>query len=488
MELDIHSFVAKHGLFQQGDSLLLAISGGVDSMALLHWFIQQREAQSLTLRVIHVNHQLRGEESERDQQHVEEMCRQWNVPCSSVRVDVVTYAREKRISKQVAARECRYQAFEQIAKQYDISIIATAHHADDQVETVLMRLIRGAGIQGLSGIPSLRRTNAYMIIRPFLKVAKKQLESYCQVHDIPYQFDQSNSMDDYTRNYVRHHVTPLLTELNPQLHEAIGDMTELLREENDWLTQEAKKYADQIIETKDAQQVTLNLSTFRHIPLPLQRRAILLILNCLSEPGSQWSKTHIDQLLELCIQEQGRKELHLPHSILVQKEYTNLTIGKRDAVQKHQVSSYYIRLPSEGELDVPELSLKIRVEAYRTALEDIQQQGKSVGKTVPDLPSEWRSLQSGQRYRAQFDLQQISLPLILRNRQPGDKIQPLGMKGHKKVKDIFIDAKIPQKERQRWPLIADQLDILWIPGIKRADRSKVNQKTEQCVVVTVEKL
>lgn len=486
MELDIHNFLKKHHMIQAGDALLIAVSGGPDSMALLHWLVKQREKLNLKLRVIHVNHQLRGDAADADQEYVEGMCQQWEVACTSVVMDVEAYAKENRMSKQAAARACRYQAFKQTAERYGLRKVAMAHHADDQVETVLMRMIRGAGLQGLSGIPPYRAAEGFVIVRPFLELSRKTIEEYCHYYQIEPREDQSNLTDDYTRNYLRHHVTPLLAQLNPKLQMAIGEMSDVLREENDWLEQEAKKYVQQVMELKKRHKITINLSKFRHIPLPLQRRAILLILNCLPETDTDWSKKHIDQLLRVCIQENGNKELHLPYKILARKEYTTLTLIKRESEGEHRPAQQYIslRLPNEGELEVPEMSLRVtirRQQGFALDLDTLEpDEAKHVSETTFDQDA-------SKHYTAYFDTEQLELPLTIRNRRTGDKFQPLGMKGHKKVKDIFIDAKIPLRERHTWPLITDQTEILWIPGIKRGNRSKVDQNTKQWTIITVEK-
>lgn len=474
MELNILDDIEKNQLIQAGDRLLVAVSGGPDSMALLHWLWQQRSKLHITVRAIHLNHQFRGAEAVEDQNYVEETCLAWGVPCSSKAMNVSLYAKEHKLSKQVAARECRYHYFEQVAQELGYNKLCLAHHSDDQLETVIMRFIRGAGLRGLSGIPTVRQTDSVQIIRPFMTLRKDQIEAYCQAQHIQPRLDQSNLNDDYTRNKIRHHIVPQLLELNPQLHQVIHEMTDTLSTEDRFLDDLAKNYLDEVIESKALHKITINLSFFREVPLALQRRLILLLLSYLPTKRSDWNKIHIEQLLNLMSNNKGTKQLHLPNGVKALREYEYLYLSlDNEGRRLDECIDYQENLPEEGELRLLHASYRILITT------------KSLSEA---RRAEEQENQTESMYSASFDIEQLSFPLAVRNRRAGDQIQPLGMDGNKKVKDIFIDKKVPLLERNEWPLIVDQEAIIWIPGLKRANRGKITEKTKKRLTVIVEKM
>jgi tRNA(Ile)-lysidine synthase len=475
MELKILEEIHKHQMIQAGDRLLVAVSGGPDSMALLHWLWQQRRKLHITVRAIHLNHQFRGSEADEDQNYVEETCLAWGIPCSSTAIDVSHYAKEHKLSKQVAARECRYKYFEQVAQELGYNKLCLAHHSDDQLETVVMRFIRGAGLGGLSGIPAVRQTESVQIIRPFMTVRKDHIEAYCQAQQIHPRLDQSNLRDDYTRNKIRHHIVPQLLELNPQLHQVIHEMTDTLSTEDRFLDELAKNYIDSVIESNELHKLTINLRFFQEVPLALQRRLILLLLSYLPAKRSDWNKIHIEQMLSLMNNNKGTKQLHLPNGVRVTREYDYLylSLDNEESNRSDECMAYLEYLPEEGEFILLPASYRISIMTH--ALPEAWGAGEHENKSLPT-------------YRASFDVDQLSFPLAVRNRRAGDQIQPLGMDGNKKVKDIFIDKKVPLSERSEWPLIVDQEAIIWIPGLKRANRGKVTEKTKRRLTVIVEKM
>jgi tRNA(Ile)-lysidine synthase len=477
MEQSIHKLIQRASLLQKKDRVLVAVSGGPDSMALLHWLIAHQGLWELELMAVHLNHGFRGAEADADQVYVETVCASWDVPCLTKKLDVNRYAKENQLSKQVAARECRYSFFDEVAEGYHMNKLAMAHHGDDQIETVLMRLVRGAGLSGLSGIPVQRQTSQYTIIRPLMGVSKAQVEEYCRQMKIEPRLDQSNLKDDYIRNKLRHHVLPYLQELNPNIHQVIHEVTETLREEDSFLEDLAEKSLKQVIESESWNRISMNLPIFQTIALPLQRRVILLILNYLIQSHSHWSKVHIDLIIQLIRTEYGSKQIHLPHGITVVREYDHVYILK-DYMPSHQKDSYEYVIDKEGEIHLADHSIRMMIE--------INERNNSAyhEKRPEKLDKETNGYALRRTDVAHFDAQTVSFPLVLRTRKPGDRIQPLGMEGYKKVKDIFIDEKVPPIERTQWPLLADQEGILWIPGLKRANRGKVVEATTEIMTIS----
>jgi len=471
MEQNVLNEVIDLRLLEEGDRVLVGVSGGPDSMALLHWLWNQRHRWGLQITAVHVNHQLRGEEANQDEEFVYKQCLAWEIPCFLERVDVKRYADEEQLSKQVAARECRYQVYKKLAEKYNITKLALAHHGEDQIETVIMRLMRGAGLGGLSGISPKRQDESYTIIRPFMSLSKQEIEEYCSLNQIPYRIDQSNLEDDYTRNWVRHHVMPLLLKANPNLPQVLYESTSILREEDQYLEKVAMEYVKQVIESQSLNKIAINLSFFKEVPLPLQRRVILLILNYLHIKRSSWSKVHIDQILELIQTNKGHKELDLPYQVLVVREYQRLYIMKKDweSTNVHKDVEYEYHLHGVNEYHFTKPLLHLLIVEGEVSLEE---------------EKKWRS-----NYRqvdvATFDTSALCFPLILRNRRKGDCFQPLGMNGHKKVKDIFIDQKIPLPQRQGWPILTDSKGIIWIPGLKKGNRGKVTKDTTDIITILI---
>jgi tRNA(Ile)-lysidine synthase len=475
MELGIRNEIEKHHLLEVGDRVLIGVSGGPDSMALLHWLMTHRHTWNLTIRAVHLNHQFRGQEADLDQAYVEEMCQKWEIPYSSEKINVKQYAKEHKLNKQVAARECRYALFQELASKYEFQKVALAHHGDDQVETVLMRLIRGAGLSGLSGIPTKRIADGYTIIRPLMSISKSRIEEYCQFHGIVPRIDQSNESDDYTRNKIRHHLVPSLIELNPNLRQVIADMTQLLREEDHYLDEVAQQYVKKVIELESPHTISINLLLFGEIPLPLQRRVVLLILNCLTKIPLDWGKVHIEQILELTRKGNGSKQIHLPHQIVARREYEHLSFfnhAEKGNQEDRSTVLYQHLLPSEGEYHFTNPPIHIKIVRHSNTSSPFQND-----------PQKWNA--GRKQLVATFDSEELTFPLVLRCRIPGDRIQPIGMEGHKKVKDIFIDQKIPSSQRDHWPILADQSGILWITGLKRGSRGKVTDETEDVITIVV---
>lgn len=473
VEQKILELIKKEELIRPKERVLIAVSGGPDSLALLHWLVGIREEWQLNLLAVHLNHQFRGEEADQDEAFVQEICQAWELPCLSKRMDVASFARKRQLGNQEAARICRYQFFEEVAKEYGYPKVALAHHADDQLETVLMRLIRGTGLKGLSGIPILRETEHYTIIRPFLAVTKQEIEDYCKRHQLEPRIDPSNQSDHYTRNYIRHHLIPHIVHLNTNVHQIVTEMTETLRLENEYIESESRRYLSTVLRSQSEDKIAICLSSFLKVPLPLQRRLILLLLSYLPISRSFWNKVHIEAIFNLFHSTNGYKRLHLPEAILVTKEYNHVQISKLDSSEDKKHRDYLEELPACGEYRLTSPSLLVQISIWDR-------------KDVTQAATSFMDEEDKQIHVAWFDAEQLHLPIILRNRRPGDKIQPLGMEGHKKVKDIFIDEKIPHAARQIWPIFTQGDQLIWIPGLKRSNRAKVTKETEKLLKVEIE--
>jgi len=239
--------IREEQLLKSGDKLVVAVSGGPDSMALLHVMYRLSTAQNYSLIVAHVNHKFRGEESAREAETVKAYANELGIPFHGAAIDVPAYVREHGGNTQAAARELRYQFLHEVAGKFHATAIALAHHADDQVETVMMNMLRGASPRGLVGIVMRRLEKNVELIRPFLRIPKERLLQHCQAEEIPFHVDSSNESRKYTRNRIRLDIIPQLLEINPKLPEAVDRMVDILREEDDYLNQLSKEAADRIL-------------------------------------------------------------------------------------------------------------------------------------------------------------------------------------------------------------------------------------------------
>jgi tRNA(Ile)-lysidine synthase len=439
-------FIEQESLLKMGSTVVVGVSGGVDSIALLHYLLSIKHRWNLFIIVAHVNHMFRGKDSEDDFEFVLDLCEEKGILFEGEHIDVPKFAMEHGLTPQVAARQCRYHFFHKIMEKHRAYSLALGHHGDDQMETIMMRLVRGSYITGLSGIPSKRPFGNGMIIRPFLVLTKKELEDYVHKEKLSLRVDPSNFSDKYARNRFRHHVLPALKEENPKAHERFQYVADRLREDNNYLFELAEGFISDAIENKDAKEVTLSINRFLATPIPLQRRGIHLILKYLyQEHISTLSSIHIESFLRFLKAVHPSGKLNFPNGLHIVKSYDRCTLSFLEEPQQQDLSKdyeYVLSVPGKVEVDG---KLSITAEWLN---------GPVTGTGENEII---------------IDPENLFLPLITRNRRAGDRIQLADGLGRKKVKDIFIDQKIPLKERHRWPIVTDKTGtILWIPQLKKA--------------------
>lgn len=451
-----------HRLLERGDGVVIGVSGGPDSMALLHVLLTLRDEYALSLFAVHVHHQLRGAEADADAAFVEGWCRAHGVPCRVERVDVRAHAAARGLGVQAAARELRYEVLRKVAAQEGAGKIALGHHADDQVETVLMRLVRGTGIGGLAGMPVARAEGAATVIRPLLYVRREEIEAYCAAHGVPYRLDASNCSRAYLRNRVRLDVVPLLSALNPRFAEAVCQLAEVARAENAYLEERAREALEAILRRRGADGVILDRRGFARLPLALQRRVVKLILSylCVDEPDRLFE--HVEAVRRLAASDKPAGRHRVTGQWWAETDYDELAFwrGEPHAGDEHDFC-YPLAVP--GHTVVPELGLTIRCRLTNRPLED------------GELSAPW----------AVFDYERLPGPLIVRARRPGDRMTLWGRVGHKKVKDILIDAKVPHRVRRRTPVICAGETILWLPGVRRSAVAPVTAATRRFLYMEV---
>jgi tRNA(Ile)-lysidine synthase len=345
--MKITEFAEKYDMFPREGTVLCALSGGRDSMCLLHILLELAPEYGFSVACAHYNHRLRGGESDRDARFVKEYCARLGIPVYVGSGDVNAFSREKGLSVEEAARELRYAFLEQTADEIGATKIATAHNAEDNAETVLLNLIRGSGLSGLGGIPPVRGR----IIRPLLKTTRAEIESYLEEKGIPHVEDSTNAKDDYSRNRLRHGVLPVLRELNPAFVQNVSRTADLLREDEEFIAGQARDFIQKNLRKK-GESATLPAGLLAELPNPVSARVFKLVA------GSGLSAVHIEALRQLCRSEDPSASLDLP-GMRVIREYDKVVFSppKWEKIRERVIS------PGET-VEIPEAELKIKCEYF----------------------------------------------------------------------------------------------------------------------------
>ncbi len=461
METNLVASVEQRILEQQmiepGDGVVVAVSGGPDSVALLHVLFTLSGRHGWNLHVAHLNHRFRGAESDAEAAYVAELAARWGLPCHIGDIDVPAYIEETSMNSQVAAREKRYDFLFQVAAEQGAKRIAFAHHADDQAETVLMRLLRGTGPSGLVGMPERRREKKVELIRPFLRIYKSELVQYCAHHGIRYCQDSSNESRKYFRNQIRHDVLPMLKQYNEQLPESLNRLTELMRAEDDFMDKEAEQAFRRMVR-KQSNCYSLVRPDFKELHVALQRRLIKLILNCLCMGLDRLDFAVIESMRELILDHQiSNQVFQANEQLYIVREYE--TVRFQSAAPATTPYQYQIDL-SANRLYLPEMNADMEYHVQSVLLETAAQTASAMD--------------------VYLDLDRLQAPLFVRSRSAGDRLEPHGLNGSKKVKDMFIDAKMPFSRRETIPILTDASgQILWIAGFRRSRHALVGPDTQR---------
>ncbi|HEU4963410.1 MAG TPA: tRNA lysidine(34) synthetase TilS [Bacilli bacterium] len=458
--------VRRHNLFAEKETVLVAVSGGVDSMVLLQVMLELREVFDLQLGVVHVEHGLRGDESREDALFVERTAQRLKLPFYKYEADVGALAEEAGLPIQVAARQVRYEFFARVAQEVGAQKVATAHHADDQAETVLMRVLRGTSMRGLAGIPIRREVSdeevTYQVVRPLLEVRRAEIEEAAVRLGVSYREDASNASDKYLRNKIRIRLLPELEQdYNPNVRQSLWQLAENARDDDTFLSKLAMDALGEVVEQKEPFW-RLNAGLLRGMALPLQRRVIALILYYLRGHTIQWEHVHVESVCGLLTNPSPSARVELPARLSAWREYESLCIGEARGDQ----------CPSQQELSFPGSHV---LTDYGIRLDLILSDG-----VAPRPRDAWE---------AQFDADELSRSRIyIRTWGLGDKFRPLGLSGTKLISDLFIDAKVPKHERGQWPLLCVGDSIAWAIGLRRGDVAPVQQGTKRTVTARATKL
>lgn len=445
-ELKVKTFIEEEQLLQQGDHLLIAVSGGVDSMALLHYFIQTQEHWNIQVEAVHVDHMLRGEASAEDRAFVQKYCDANDVYLHDKEIPIPTILAQENGNTQLICRRERYQFFKEVLQKTNANKLVTAHHADDQLESVLMALTKNATMNSMQGIRPQRIFGGKSLIRPFLTVTKSEIGEYLLRKGLDYREDASNSKDTYVRNRFRHHVVPLLEAENPRVTEQVTRFTKQLQEDDTFLMTLAQDVFSQIIIRNNENTYRMEIEAFQLVPLALQRRLILILLNYLyKDSNTIQSYALLTSILKLCDTTAGYAEIHLPEDFLAVRRYGNLTIQKKE--------------PLEG-LASPEKQVISTANGWTTLTNGERLRVVN----LHDLSSELLTDTAQLFY---FNASKLHLPFYVRARRDGDRMLLKGMDQPKRLSRLFIDEKIPLNERNSWPLLISQSDeVVAVIGVR----------------------
>lgn len=435
------------GLWEPGDTVVVAVSGGPDSMALLDMLWRLRERDQLALIAAHVNHGFRPEESEREAATVQQLCLQLDIRYEAAFIDMPAYLAETGKNAQLAAREKRYAFLHEVASRYGAARIALAHHADDQAETVLMRILRGTGTGGLAAIHPRRVHNNVELIRPLLRIRKADLLAYCARKQLPYCVDSSNNKRDYLRNQLRLDVLPMLEQYNAQLVPSLVRLAEISGAEDGWMAAEAQRAFARYVDCGTS-FATLEVSALQGLHVALQRRLIKLILTYISSKQEIASFEQVEAIRQAAGEHASTTwAIDVGGGIRFSREYGTLRFEQAAATAAAGTYAYEIEQGMQ-QVYVAEAGISFEL----AILPGGRPQRGALGKQ-----------------EAFFDLESVAFPLTVRNRRPGDRLAVIGLNGSRKVQDIFVDAKIPPSQRERLPIVCDANGaLLWIPGIRRS--------------------
>ncbi|ASR49691.1 tRNA lysidine(34) synthetase TilS [Paenibacillus kribbensis] len=461
---EVLALARDHSLWSPGDRIVVAVSGGPDSVALLH-ILHEISVIHMPLQLIcaHVHHGFRPEESDAEAEEVRSIARKLEIPFEMIRVDVPVYMKESGKGPQEAARELRYSFLHDTAAKWGAQRIAMAHHGDDQAETVLLHLLRGSGPAGLAGMRLARTEKNVQLIRPLLRMYKADLIEFCRFYSLSYVTDSTNLTSKYRRNAIRMDVLPFLGQYNEQLTPSLNRLAETMAEENDFMEASTLSVYEELVRLDNGRYM-FSIASYRKLPVALQRRLIKLILNYLPSDSDNFDFRKIETVRLRLLQEQPSTwSLDLGGGAVGVREYDQAGLFDRTQGPMGEWCYGLDVLPMSGELELPEAGgvLRWRRISY------------SDGPYPANEEEAW------------FDADELSLPLTIRSRLPGDAMHVMGLNGRKKVKDIFIDGKIPPSLRSVIPIVCDQSGaILWIPGVRRSVHAAVQKHTSSVIYMS----
>ncbi len=426
---NIREYISKHNMLSKGDTVILGLSGGPDSVCLFFVLLALKEEYDLTLKAVHVNHMIRGKDADEDEEYVKSLCEEFQVPLLVEHIDIPSLAKESGRSLEEEARIARYEIFE----REEADKIVIAHNADDNAETVIFHMVRGSGLDGMCGIAPVRGK----IIRPLLGVSKSEIMELLESNDVAYCIDATNSEVDYDRNRIRHNIMPELSQVNDRALEHINEMTERLTEIAGYISLEANG----LLQIAKLDGGKLRKRALATAPKVIAKQALKEYLSSYMPYGKDVSATHIDSVMSL-LNEDGERQVHLPYN-------------------KTLIISYEEMYVLEDENPKGEPTFNYREFDYKMGM-----------KYPTNTYTKW------------FDCDRISDNIVIRTRKEGDFLCIDSDGNRKSIQDYFVDEKIPKHLRDQVPLVCDGSHVMWVVGHRVSEYYKISNDTTRVLEIS----
>ena len=447
--------IIKYNMIRDGDRVVVAVSGGPDSVCLLDILQELEDELGIELVVAHFDHGLRPDEDEAENRFVESLTAALNLPFETKKAD--PGMGQGGASLEERARHARYQFFEEVKAKFSAQKIAIGHNLNDQAETVLMRLLRGSGPSGLAGIPPCREDK---IIRPLIEITRGEIESYLEHKGLTHMTDSSNLQACYLRNKIRLDLLPLLRKYQPRIVERRAGEADIMRNDEAWLAARAKEWVERATETRGDGEIRIPLSSFIILPEALKNRVIRYALKMTGGSLRRVSLRHIENINKMAMGKKPQALVNLPNGIIAKKVYDRLVFTGTNNTRSE---GFCYLLDGPGKFDLAALGHTILLTEMEKA-------------ALPDM--------GASRWCAFLNADHLIYPLMIRNIRPGDKFVPFGMSGHKKLKDFFMDLKIPSEARAQAPILFCRDIPIWVCGFRIDDRFKILPDTKKILKVT----
>jgi len=465
----VEQTITDYKMFEPKDSVLVGVSGGPDSVALLQALITLTPKFDFRLGVAHLNHSLRLQESENDARFVASLAGKFDLPFYIQKVDVRKFQIDNKLSLAEAARQLRYNFYWETASKNDFNKIALGHHCDDNAELILMNLLRGSGPLGIAGIPPKRDD---MIVRPLIRLKRSDIIEFLESKAIKYVSDRSNLDPKYLRNRIRHHLIPLLqTSYNPKIIETLNRLASILSLEEKWVDDIIQPIFNTAVLTEQENKLGLSVLKLDGVHPAALRRVLRQAIQKIKGNLRRITYVHIDSATRLLEKDPGNWSLDLPGRVRIRRQEGVLFISKEAQALRDlklepspdEPIAFEYHITQSETIFVKEINAKIQFSEMRAAaLPDFSRAGHQTGF---------------------FDMNKLSFPLVIRNFRPGDRFTPLGMHGTQKVKKFFINQKVPKDQRSKCPILLSQGKIIWIAGYRIAESVKVMPSTDKVLRV-----
>lgn len=466
------------------DTILVGVSGGADSVCLLMVLVELRKDMGFSLEAVHVEHGIRGQESVADADYVEDLCARMQVPCTRVSVDVPRFASEHGVGTEEAARLLRYEVFARLAQEKGAKV-ALAHHMEDNAETMLFQLVRGSSLTGLCGMQPIRTDeDGVVYIRPLLSLHRAELEQYLTARGVGWRTDSTNEEVEYSRNFLRKMVVPQLAKLNEQAVAHMNKTAEDLREVRDFLEQETDRAWACCAQTAargvadgdgvqdpslESREVRIDIEGLTQFHPAIQKELILRAIVFVAGSRKDIGTIHVEDVRKLCNRQSG-KEVHLPYGVAAKREFGKIRVACKDDGES-ECSTERTISPKELEeiaFSKEALVIPLRGNGERICLRVFSYDGKS-----DEIPKK--------SYTKWLDYDKIKQGFCIRTRKAGDYFVSDAAGHHKKLKDYFVDEKIPSDKREQMWLVAQDSLVLWLVGGRISEHVKVDEYTKQII-------